>query len=1111
MDALVAILAKANELKKGYYAVCACHERFALLNDHIQESVGQLKRAEELKNPALRKAVNDLTPLASEAVRLMRRYRDRSIFMDLFAVVIGDGAADDVEDLLVKVTACRNRLSEALGIETYKEIQQVKDMLAEAKGKDAAQLDILRTIDDKLTRHMESDSSDAQMVAFFQGVSSELPESCVSSTTNFYSVLAVLESRLDKQDLSCLLYGTEKREFKDLKVLRQHALRVIASTQGVLKKLPTEVMRDDERDKVEEIERDLEGRRSRLRDLTMRVCFVGPTKSGKSTAINAILGEKIAPSDLDPMTVLPTILRHSNDRKRPVLRLPCLDHYRAAIRSLKSKNDQDPELAKAIQGDTENVTDGEKEVWLEVLESKLHGGSFQEEEEYERLKDCSAVLRKINHLCRLCSRANKIRGYKDKGETEVQNPITGLLRESNPWPCIETRMHLLCESGLDHEGSGIFEIMDTPGRDEMELIPEIRSIVKSAVEGATCCVCVCNATTKGNDAHNKIKQELALSCRFSPAVYILANKSDMLRDAKTKAGLKTSLAKEFLGDAKRSSQVYPVSAKWELMYSIVRTLERNHTTQTLVAELSRLPDVDEDSYTEMQLQLKEWAQEMYESGAQNWQDAMSFDWAYHEAGMKNLHKKSEFEPFQNHLMNEVAPNAGRQIIFTHTDKLFQQFTTFTNNLDFIIEKYGADAQVFDETNRRLKEFRERVNGDLAASIQSMRDEAVSKAREIIWESSKSLETEMKARVCEEIDRVFDDPDMASEGLLRQVTDEDLEKFSYLENGWKGKAVWRFFDKSAAANFEGRQRGRAEAAATLVMTNLEAALQEKLQAEVQRLTEKADAKLQSLQDEDDMAGLQLDLAAMELPKLKLNVEGADTSKYNREIYSQWYLLWFIPIRRKSGDVACIVHDSDDEAHQALKQSLQNGCVEASNKALALLESQVDIHARTLQRAFMAQLNAKLEAREHQMRVLEEYREKREKGDLMKRCFMARLELEGLRLDAKIARDLSRPGEKGTKFSYSKTVDLEYLPKVTVEATPRYLTTVEATAGGAPARASPRVAAEATAEVTVTEGDGKAPKACIGCAAPGGISRSNSMYSSGGSLLRKISRTFSGGLL
>merc|ERR1719284_1678530 len=135
----------------------------------------------------------------------------------------------------------------------------------------------------------------------------------------------------------------------------------------------------------------------------------------------------------------------------------------------------------------------------------------------------------------------------------------------------------------------------------MELIPEIRNIVKSAVEGATCCVCVCNATTKGNDAHNKIKQELALSCRFSPAVYILANKSDMLRDAKTKAGLKTSLAKEFLGDAKRSSQVYPVSAKWELMYSIVRTLERNHTTQTLVAELSRLPDVDEDSYTEMQL------------------------------------------------------------------------------------------------------------------------------------------------------------------------------------------------------------------------------------------------------------------------------------------------------------------------------------------------------------------------------------------------------------------------------------------------------------------------------------------------------------------------------
>lgn len=1097
MDVLLTILAKASELKKGYCAVCACHERFALLNDHIQESIGQLKKAQELKKPELQKAVDELMPLATEAVQLMRRYADRSIFMDLFAAVLGDGAAEDVEDLLRQVTACRNRLSEALGIETYKEIQEVKDMLTEAKEKDAVQLDILRTLDEKLTKHMEKDSSDAQMVAFFQGVSSELPESCVSSTANFYSVLAVLESRLEKQDLSSLLYGTEKREFKDLKVLRQHALKVIASTQGVLKKLPTEVMQNDERAKVEEIERDLEGRRSRLRDLTMRVCFVGPTKSGKSTAINAILGEKIAPSDLDPMTVLPTVLRHSNDRKRPLLRLPSLENYRAAIRSLKNKHDQDPELAKAIQGDKENFTDGEKEVWLEVLEGKLHGGSFQEEEEYERLKDCSAVLRTINHLCRLCSRANKIRGYKDRGEMEVQSPITGLLQESNPWPCIETRMHLLCESGLDHEGSGIFEIMDTPGRDEMELIPEIRSIVKSAVEGATCCVCVCNATTKGNDAHNKIKQELALSCRFSPAVYILANKSDMLRDDKARASLKTSLAREFLGDAKRSNQVYPVSAKWELMYSIVRTLERNHSTQTLVAELRGLPDVDweTDNYTEMQLQLKEWAQEMYESGGTNWQDKMDDDWAIHDAGMKNLHKKSEFEPFQSHLMNEVAPNAGRQIIFTHTDKLFHQFTTFTNNLDFIIGKYGADAQVFDETNRRLREFRARVNGDLAASIQNMRDETLSKARNLIRESSKGLENDMKAHVSEEIDRIFNDADMASEGLLKSVTDADIEKFPYLESGWKGKAVWRFFDKSAAANFEGRQRGRAEAAATLVLTNLEATLQAKLQTEVQRLTEKADAKLQELQDEDDMAGLQLDLAAMELPKLKLNVEGTDTSKYDKAIYSEWYLLWIFPIRTKAGDVACIVHDSDNEADEALKQSLQNGCVEASSKALGTMESQVESYVHVLQGAFMAQLNAKVEAREHQMRVLEEYREKREKGDLMRRCFMARLELEGLRLDAKIARDLSRPGEKGTKFSYSKTIDLEDLAAAEAGTrAPREVASARRPRAKSPA---------------VTESEGRAPKACVGCAVPGGVSRSNSMTSGG--LLRKISRTLSGGLV
>src|SRR5690606_15913090 len=58
----------------------------------------------------------------------------------------------------------------------------------------------------------------------------------------------------------------------------------------------------------------LDGFRERLRD-PLRVALVGMVKAGKSTLINALIGEEIAPTDTGECTKIVTWYRHGDIRR----------------------------------------------------------------------------------------------------------------------------------------------------------------------------------------------------------------------------------------------------------------------------------------------------------------------------------------------------------------------------------------------------------------------------------------------------------------------------------------------------------------------------------------------------------------------------------------------------------------------------------------------------------------------------------------------------------------------------------------------------------------------------------------------------------------------------
>ena len=59
----------------------------------------------------------------------------------------------------------------------------------------------------------------------------------------------------------------------------------------------------------------------KLKNEEFIISMVGTMKAGKSTTINAIVGQEILPSRVEAMTTLPTLITHIKGKVEPVLKL----------------------------------------------------------------------------------------------------------------------------------------------------------------------------------------------------------------------------------------------------------------------------------------------------------------------------------------------------------------------------------------------------------------------------------------------------------------------------------------------------------------------------------------------------------------------------------------------------------------------------------------------------------------------------------------------------------------------------------------------------------------------------------------------------------------------
>ena len=121
---------------------------------------------------------------------------------------------------------------------------------------------------------------------------------------------------------------------ENIETLRQEALRLVQLEIDLLTQMESDTLisKSDKaketkasylsQSSVKEIKDLLTNESQKLTEFEMVVAVVGTMKAGKSTVINAIVGNEVVPNRNRPMTALPTLITHTRGQKEPCLEFP---------------------------------------------------------------------------------------------------------------------------------------------------------------------------------------------------------------------------------------------------------------------------------------------------------------------------------------------------------------------------------------------------------------------------------------------------------------------------------------------------------------------------------------------------------------------------------------------------------------------------------------------------------------------------------------------------------------------------------------------------------------------------------------------------------------------
>lgn len=280
----------------------------------------------------------------------------------------------------------------------------------------------------------------------------------------------------------------------------------------------------------------------KVKRLEVTFVVVGTMKSGKSTTINAIVGNELLPNRNGPMTILPTIIRHCPQKTQPELIFanpqPLNDLLQALRQKLKAmENTNDLEQISI------NATSDGK-----ALIQKIVDGSFGEiKQSYQGREDIFALLTYVNDIWRLC-----------KAIALDPEVYFNQFQKAQDLPVLATEFFHL--RNLSFEGS--FALVDTPGPNEAGQF-FLKNVMADQLQKASAAILILDYTQINAQAEAQIRKSLKLVARsIRSSLFVLINKFDQRdRNGMNMESLRSYVARLFEG-AISETRVFPVSSKY---------------------------------------------------------------------------------------------------------------------------------------------------------------------------------------------------------------------------------------------------------------------------------------------------------------------------------------------------------------------------------------------------------------------------------------------------------------------------------------------------------------------------------------------------------------------
>lgn len=409
--------------------------------------------------------------------------------------------------------------------------------------------------------------------------------------------------------------------------LQRDVIELLGQISVLMDRASTALSSDSAGKKYGEFQQEVADAAFNVEELALRMAIVAPMKAGKSTIINAIIGQELLPSRNAAMTTLPTEIIFDAELPEPILTLSpqILAVFQETLLALKRKitasEGQAPEKI-AQYPHLKQLLERIQAMAVVSIPAKTAG----REQIVKTLTD-------LNDIIRLCS---------------VLDPLADPLGSIMEVPRIYTPF-LRSETTEQSNKLGNLVIIDTPGPNEAGENLRLTSVVYEELKKSSLVLIVLDFTQLKNEAAEQVKKDVqkVVNLRGIENLYVLINKVDQRRKGDMTPEQVRSFATAELGldDFER---VFEVAARWAF------------SAANFLLELQQNQDIELDEMQTARVLAQEvfgidWEEELEEATVEDLQKKAQRLW-----------KKSGFPSFLSSaitaLMERAAPKCMRSAL-----------------------------------------------------------------------------------------------------------------------------------------------------------------------------------------------------------------------------------------------------------------------------------------------------------------------------------------------------------------------------------------------------------------------------------------------------------------